>query len=112
MQRPVWSWLAGTIALAVLVAGALIACGPEASRSRDGGLGGSSRGDAPPTRTSEPALVVQPTMNIPYATPGALPTLRLAATPGTPIGNPVATANPTPQVGSPTVAPGTPSPSR
>lgn len=101
MRRPVRSWLAGTVVLVAFLAWFLAACGPEAGRTRDGGLGGSSRGAAPPTRTSAPALVVPATMNIPYATPGSLPTLRPVAatpgTPGTPPGNPVATANPTPQ---------------
>lgn len=102
MRRPVRSWHAGMAALAAIVVSSLVACGPEDARSRDGGLGGSWRGAAPPTTTSAPALVVQPTMNIPYGTPGPLPTLRPVApgapgTPGTPPGNPVATANPTPQ---------------
>ena len=109
MQRPVRSWLAGKVALVAILVGSLVACGPEDARTRDGGLGGSSRGAAPPTRTSEPGLVVQPTMNIPYGTPGPLPTLRPVApgtpgTPGTPPGNPVATASMTPQ------APGAASP--
>lgn len=107
MLRRSWSWMAGAGLLVAVVALALMACGPEDSRARDGGQGGSSRGAAPPTRTGEPSLVVQPTMNIPYGTAGPLPTLRPVApgTPGTPPGNPVATANPTPQqpgAGSPT----------
>jgi hypothetical protein len=109
MQRPVRSWLIRTIALVAIAAGSLVACGPEGSRTRDGGLGGSSRGAAPPTRTSEPSLAVPATMDIPYGTPGPLPTLRPGApgapgTPGTPPGNPVATASMTPQ------APGAASP--
>lgn len=105
MRRGWWPWFTGLVVLGA-VAG-LIACGPEDARSRNGGLGGSSRPDAPPTVVSAPSLVVQATMNIPYATPGALPTLRPAppGTPATPQGNPVATANPTPQqpgAGSPT----------
>ena len=117
MQRHWRSWLIGTFALVACTALALGGCGPEASRAQNGGLGGSFRPTAPPTVIGEPALVVRPTMNTPYASPGALPTLRPAApgTPGTPIGNPVATANPTPQAptaGSPTPGAGTPTPTR
>jgi hypothetical protein len=107
MDLRVPSWLALAFIVVAICGLFLIACGPEASRARNGGLGGSSRPTAPPTVVSEPSLVVHPTMNIPYATSGALPTLRPAApaTPGTPPGNPVATANPTPPqpgAGSPT----------
>ena len=108
MQHRAPSWLAFAVIVVAICGLFLAACGPEAARARDGGQGGSSRPAAPPTVVSEPALVVQPTMNIPYATSGALPTLRPAApgTPGTPPGNPVATANPTPS------QPGTGSPTR
>ena len=95
-----WSWFTGTIIFSALIVLFLIACGPEGSRTRDGGEGGSSRPAAPPTVVSEPSLVVKPTMNIPYATPGALPTLRPAPASASP-GNPVTTPNPTP-IASPT----------
>ena len=99
MRHRRWLGLVGAVALVATVALALVACGPEGSRSRDGGTGGSSRGAVPPTTVGDPSLAVKATMNIPYATSGPLPTLRPAApgTVGTPSGNPVATANPTPQ---------------
>jgi hypothetical protein len=107
MRQWMGSRLAGAAVVLAIGGLFLVACSPEASRARNGGLGGSSRPSAPPTVVSDPALVVQPTTNIPYATPGALPTLRPAApaTPGTPQGNPVATTAPTPSqpgAGSPT----------
>ena len=89
---------AGLLALALFV----VACGPEASRARDGGTGGSSRPAPPPTRVSAPELVVQPTTNIPYATEGPPPTLPPAA--ASPAGSPAAS----PGFGVPTNAvPGT-----
>ncbi len=114
-----WSrWGSLTIALGLIGLG-IAACGPEATRVRDGGLGGSYRPTAPPTVISEPALVVAPTMNIPYATPGPLPTLPPlptatvgAATPGNQPAVPTGPAGPsnpsTPGVTSGT--PGTPRP--
>lgn len=106
------------IVLTVLALG-IAACGPEGTRGRNGGLGGSSRPAAPPTVVSAPVLVVQPTTNIPYATPGALPTLPplptatvVQATPANQPAVPTAPANPsnpsTPGVVSGT--PGTPRP--
>jgi len=119
MERRHWSrWGGLTIALGLLALG-IAACGPEATRVRDGGTGGSFRPTAPPTVVSEPALVVQPTTNIPYAMPGALPTLPALPTaqagqatpsnqPAVPT-NPAGPANPsTPGVTSGT--PGTPRP--
>ncbi len=102
---PPWSRFAISAIFLALLAVAVMGCGPEAARTRNGGTGGSYRPAAPPTVVSEPRLVVQPTVNIPYAIPGPLPTLRPAVPAATPLGNPVATANPTPQqpgVGSPT----------
>lgn len=86
-----WFWSSSMVVLCAFIALFLMACGPEGSRIRNGGQGGSSRPAAPPTVVSAPALVVQPTMNIPYATPGALPTLRPV-----PTSVPAATPNPTP----------------
>ncbi len=111
-------WVSVTIALGLLALG-IAACGPEGTRVRDGGTGGSSRPPAPPTVVSEPALVVAPTTNIPYATPGPLPTLQAlptaaagAATPSNQPAVPTGPAGPsnpsTPGVTSAT--PGTPRP--
>lgn len=110
-----WSkWGGLTIALGVIVLG-IAACGPESTRMRDGGLGGSSRPTAPPSVVSEPALVVQPTTNIPYATPGALPTLQPlptaavgAATPANQPAVPTGPAGPA-NPATPGVVSGTPS---
>jgi len=119
MQMGRWSrWGSLALVLGLVVLG-IVACGPEGTRVRDGGLGGSYRPTAPPTVISEPALVVPPTMNIPYATPGALPTLQPLptaavgqATPSNQPAVPTAPAGPsnpsTPGVTSGT--PGTPRP--
>ena len=109
-RQPDWarSWGAALLVTLALLALFVAACGPEATRGRDGGTGGSSRPEAPPTRTSAPELLVQPTANTPYAVEGTLPALRPAAAPGP--GSPAAT----PGFGVPTVTPGTfavPSPS-
>lgn len=100
MLRRAWTWLTSMVVLSALVVLSLAACGPEGSRTRNGGQGGSSRPDAPPTVVSAPALVVQATMNIPYATAGALPTLRPVPASVSP-GNPVTTPNPT-RIATPT----------
>lgn len=96
-----WSWRTGIAIAALLGALFVVACGPEAGRTRNGGLGGSSRPAAPPTQTTNPELAVPATMNIPYATSGPLPTLPAVApaTPGfgVPTTTPVGTfAVPTP----------------
>lgn len=94
MRGQRWNWSQqATILVAIGVTALLtIACGPEAGRLRDGGLGASSRPAAPPTTQSNPELVVPATMNVPYATDGPLPTLRPAAPApggaGTPSGSP------------------------
>jgi hypothetical protein len=85
------TWQTGLLVTAALLALALfaVACGPEASRTRDGGTGGSSRPAPAPTRVSAPELVVPPTANIPYATDGPMPTLPPAAAPaGSPAASP------------------------
>lgn len=89
-----WNWSKqATMLVAIGVTALLtIACGPEAGRPRDGGQGASSRPGSQPTKVTNPELVVPPTMNVPYATDGPLPTLRPAAAPasgaGTPVGSP------------------------
>ena len=93
MQHTKWRPARGSVlVILLLIALGAAACGPEATRQRNGGLGGSVRPDAPPTKISEPALVVQPTTNIPYATAGALPTLPALPTaragPATPANQP------------------------
>jgi hypothetical protein len=85
----------------------VVACGPEDSRSRNGGTGASSRPEAPPTGTRAPDLIVRPTQDIPYATSGPLPTLPPPPTPtraGSPAGTPGATRTPA-TGGSPGVVP-------
>lgn len=94
-------WGSVTIALGLLALG-IAAGGPEGTRVRDGGTGGSSRPPAPPTVISEPALVVAPTMDIPYATPGSLPTLQTL---------PTATVGPTAPANQPAVPTGPAGPS-
>ena len=103
MRQPGWvrSWGAALLVTVALLALFAAACGPEAGRGRDGGTGGPSRPQAPPTRTSAPELVVQATAQTPYAVEGTLPALRPAAPPGP--GSPAAT----PGFGVPTVTPGT-----
>lgn len=94
MWRSRWNWSRqATILVGIGVTAILmIACGPEAGRPRDGGLGASSRPSAQPSKVTNPELVVPATMNVPYATDGPLPTLRPAAPPsgggGTPVGSP------------------------
>lgn len=100
MERKQWR-LGTLIAGLLLVALAIVACGPEAVRERNGGQGASNAISPPPTVVSAPALVVQPTTNIPYATAGALPTLPPLPTatlgPATPVNQPaVPTAPPGP----------------
>ena len=69
------SWWAGTVVTGLLLALFAMACGPEDTRPRGGGTGGSSRPDAPPSVTSAPELITRPTSNIPYAQDAPLPTL-------------------------------------
>lgn len=69
------SWWASALVMAATLALLIAACGPEDTRQRDGGLGGSSRPDARPTGTSAPELITRPTSNIPYASDAPLPTL-------------------------------------
>ena len=89
-RRSGWSrsWRAGASAAVALglLALSIIACGPEDTRSRDGGTGGSSRPDAPATGTGAPELRTVPTANTPYTSETALPPLptRAAAPGGTP----------------------------
>ena len=83
------SWWVGALVTMAILAIALAACGPEDSRARNGGTGGSSRPEAPPTETRAPDLIVRPTQDIPYATRGPLPTLPPAAT-ATRAGSPAA----------------------
>lgn len=87
------------VVLLIFLALGVAACGPEATRTRDGGTGGSYRPAAPPTTVSEPALVVQPTTSIPYATAGPLPTLNPLPTvtvgPATPANQPAVPTAPT-----------------
>lgn len=91
-NRRNWSKQATMLIAIGITALLTIACGPEAGRPRDGGQGASSRPGSQPTKVTNPELVVPPTMNIPYATNGPLPTLRPAAAPaggaGTPVGSP------------------------
>ncbi|HEY8598450.1 MAG TPA: hypothetical protein VIL85_08465 [Thermomicrobiales bacterium] len=108
MRHAKWRPARGSVlVILLLMALGIAACGPESTRQRNGGLGGSSRPSAPPTTISEPALVVQPTTNIPYATAGALPTLPALPTattgPATPPSQP---SVPTPPTGPSN--PGTP----
>lgn len=100
MQRKNWPRLWwGSLVIVLLLALFVTACGPEAGRARNGGVGGSSRPEAPPTRTSAPELFVQPTARIPYTEQGPTPTWRSrAASPGA--GTPA-----TPGFGVPTAGP-------
>ncbi|MDP9373423.1 MAG: hypothetical protein M3Q65_13420, partial [Chloroflexota bacterium] len=73
-----WDMGASVAMVLVLLALSVMACGPEASRSRDGGTGGSSRPGAPtapPTGTGAPELRTVPTANTPYSVEGTLPAL-------------------------------------
>lgn len=99
-RRAAWSrsWFAPMVAVLALLL-SVAACGPEDARQRNGGLGGSSRPEAPPTRTSAPELIVQPTANQPYATEGPLATL--------PAQQSQPAASPTPGFAVPTTPPNT-----
>lgn len=96
------SWWAGTLATGLLLALFAMACGPEDTRTRDGGTGGSSRPDAQPSVTSAPELITRPTANTPYAQDAPLPTL--PPLPTAPPGTAGASNPATPGFGVPTGA--------
>lgn len=105
IMRRSGSWWLGTLVMAAVLALFVGACGPEDTRTRDGGTGGSSRPEAPPSVTSAPELMSRPTANIPYATEAPLPTLPplpTATTAGAGPGGPTGPA--TPGFGVPTSA--------
>lgn len=108
---PPRSWWAGMAVTLVVLALFVVACGPEDTRSRNGGLGGSSRPEPSPSLTSAPELISKPTANIPYATAGPLPTLSALPTAtgagfGVPTSAPNTTGGGTPtRTGSPAATP-------
>lgn len=105
------SWWAGMAVTLLVLTLSVAACGPEDTRSRDGGLGGSSRPEPSPSLTSAPELITRPTANTPYATGGPLPTLSALPTAtgagfGVPTTAPNTTGGGTPtRAGSPAATP-------